>query len=91
MEYSYQATVEADPDGGFVVTFEDVPEAITAGNTYGEALANAKEALDLALQGILEDGHDLPPALARNGVSVPVDTATILAFLGRAGGSSSRV
>jgi len=35
--------------GGFVVTFPDVPEAVTQGDTVGEAMAMASEALELAL------------------------------------------
>lgn len=75
MEYSYKATVAPDPDGGFLVTFEDVPEALTAGEDRAEALANAREALGLALRGILQEGRDLPPARAVNGVPVAVDAA----------------
>ncbi|WP_375706565.1 type II toxin-antitoxin system HicB family antitoxin, partial [Bartonella sp. AA33NXGY] len=48
MEYTYQAKLESDPDGGFIVTFPDVPEAITAGENRVEALENAVEALGLA-------------------------------------------
>lgn len=50
MEYTYKAKFETDPDGGFVVTFPDVPEAITAGENRAEALENAVEALGLALR-----------------------------------------
>ena len=75
MEYSYKATLAPDPDGGFLVTFDDVPEAITAGSDRAEALANAREALGLALLGILQAGRDLPPARAHEGVPVAVDAA----------------
>jgi antitoxin HicB len=37
--------------GGFIVTFPDVPEAMTHGATRAEARANAAEALELALLG----------------------------------------
>ncbi len=83
MQYTYQATVEEDPDGGFIVTFADVPEAITAGETFEEAIANAREALGLALRGILQDDRSLPQPAAHDGVPVAVaaDEAAKLAVI----------
>ncbi|MEP9398706.1 type II toxin-antitoxin system HicB family antitoxin [Mesorhizobium sp. KR2-14] len=80
MEYIYAARIEPDPEGGFLVTFPDVPEAITAGATLIEARANASEALGLALRGYLVLGRPLPaPATKRKGlVEVPVDATTAL-------------
>jgi antitoxin HicB len=46
--------------GGFVVTFPDVPEAITQGETMEEAAAMASEALELALTFYTEKWADLP-------------------------------
>jgi predicted RNase H-like HicB family nuclease len=37
-------------DGGYVVSFRDIPEAITQGDTVNEALSMAKEALELAIE-----------------------------------------
>jgi predicted RNase H-like HicB family nuclease len=48
---AYAATLTPDEeDGGFVVTFRDVPEAITQGGTLDEALHNAADALTVALE-----------------------------------------
>lgn len=47
-------------NSGFVVTFPDVPEAITQGETKEEAVLMAKEALELALDFYLESGRPLP-------------------------------
>ncbi len=52
MEYTYQAKLESDSDGGFIVTFPGVPEAITAGENRTEALENAVESLGLALRSL---------------------------------------
>ena len=41
----FPATLTPDPDGGFTVTFRDVPEAITEGDTREEALLRAEDAL----------------------------------------------
>ncbi|PIT67998.1 type II toxin-antitoxin system HicB family antitoxin [Bartonella tribocorum] len=74
MEYMYQAKFETDPDGGFVVTFPDVPEAITAGENRAEALENAVEALGLALRSYSMRGLPLPvPQQYKGLVEVTVD------------------
>lgn len=58
-------------DGGFVVTFPDIPEAITQGNTVEEALAMAREALETALEFYFEDKRAVPvPSKARRGQKV---------------------
>jgi len=75
VQYVYAATLQLDPDGGYVVTFPDVPEAITHGRDRADAIASGSEALGLALRGILLDGHDLPQPKAAGAdlVPVPVD------------------
>jgi antitoxin HicB len=60
---AYPARFAKDGDG-FVVTFRDVPEAITQGDDLTEALANAEEALSVALAGYLKLACDLPAASA---------------------------
>jgi antitoxin HicB len=49
-----------ETDGGFVVTFKDIPEAITQGDTEEEALTMAKDALELALEFYFEDKRAVP-------------------------------
>lgn len=46
---AFPAALTPDPDGGFTVTFRDVPEAITEGDTREEALLRAEDALESAL------------------------------------------
>jgi antitoxin HicB len=61
--------------GGFVVTFPDVGEAITEGESLEEAMRSAEEALELALTFYVEASKDLPePGPLKRGmrmVSVP--------------------
>ena len=58
---AYAATLTPDEeDGGFVVTFRDVPEAITQGGTLDQALFNAADALTVALDGYVEAGWAFP-------------------------------
>lgn len=61
-ELVYFAALLPEEDGGYSVTFPDVPGALTQGDTLEEAVANAREALELALEGMIEDGQDLPTA-----------------------------
>lgn len=77
MIYQYMARVEPS-EGGFLVSFPDVPEAITEGDSREDALANAADALSVALRGYLAEGRDVPaPASQGKGLSpVPVDVAT---------------
>jgi len=79
MYFVYPATFEPDTDdGGYIVSFRDVPEALTQGDTEAEALDNAVDALDEAIAGYIVDGETLPEAsAARNGehlVAVPVQS-----------------
>lgn len=78
-EFTYPVTLTPDEtDGGFVVTFEDVPEAITQGETVAEALMEAADALEEAIAGRIRRGDSIPgasPAAGRPRVPVPAQTA----------------
>ncbi len=51
-----------DPDeGGFVVSVPALPEAHTQGNTVEDALANAREVIELCILSRLDHGEDIPP------------------------------
>lgn len=80
MEYVFPALIEADPDGGYLVTFPDVPEAITAGETLAEARSNAVEALGLALRGVLTMDRSLPSTRSTKPglIDIAVDPTTAL-------------
>lgn len=55
----YVAKLTPEKDGGYSVTFPDIPGCITQGDTKDEALKMAKEALELVLEEYL-DGRPLP-------------------------------
>lgn len=57
----YPAHLAASSEGGYVVTFRDIPEAITQGDTEGEAMAMAEDALVTAMGFYFEDGRVVPP------------------------------
>lgn len=56
----YPIKIVPDDNGTLLVTFPDVPEAITCGNDEAEARANALDALEVALSGYIQDRRDLP-------------------------------
>jgi antitoxin HicB len=56
----YPANFELDEEY-FVVTFPDLPEAITQGMGEEEALAMAAEVLESALDFYFEDNRPVPP------------------------------
>lgn len=58
---TYVAHLRPEVADGYLVSFPDVPEALTAGATIGEAEDQAYDALAMALRGYLEAGHGLPP------------------------------
>jgi antitoxin HicB len=74
---AYPVKLTADKEsGGFVVTFPDIPEAITQGETVEEVLKMARDALETALDFYFDDGRPVPsPSRAKRGqrlVSLPV-------------------
>src|SRR5271157_3029366 len=60
MRYAYPYELLLQPEGGFTVTFPDVPEAITQGDTEAEAAAMAEDALVTALSFYTDRGERLP-------------------------------
>jgi antitoxin HicB len=72
MRYAYPVDIMEAPEG-VTVTFPDVPEAITCGDTTTEALAQAQDALVSALSFYVDDGKELPrPSAARGRPMVAV-------------------
>ena len=59
-KYIYPALFESSEDGGYCITFPDLPGCITEGDTLTEALVMAKEALELHLYGMEDDNEEIP-------------------------------
>jgi predicted RNase H-like HicB family nuclease/predicted transcriptional regulator len=57
---TYVALIHKDPDSDYGVSFPDLPGCVTAGSTLDEAIAMAKEALALHIEGLLEDNENVP-------------------------------
>lgn len=64
----FPARLELAEEGGYVVTFRDVPEAVTQGETEEESLEMAADVLVSAMTFYTEAGKPLPlPSKARKG------------------------
>lgn len=80
----YPATLTKG-DNAFVVTFRDIPEALTQGHTYEEAIDMAEDALLTAMDFYFEDNRSVPsPSKPEEGevlISLPVSAATKVMLL----------
>lgn len=55
----YPAVIKPDGDG-WLITFPDVPEALSAGSTHEQAVEMAKDALVTSLEFYFEDKREIP-------------------------------
>lgn len=85
MEYVYHARFEREADGGYLVSFPDVPEAVTFGADLEDARESAADALATALRGRADDGKPVPAPAARGdglvAIVLPAETALKLAVI----------
>jgi antitoxin HicB len=58
---AYLCHFRPEPEGGFTVTCPKLPPVVSFGETLEEAQANAREAIELCLEVMLEDGQPIPP------------------------------
>ncbi len=83
MTLAYPVKLDDGNGGGFLVTFPDVPEALTEGATMQDALAEAEDCLIAALGGYVEARRKIPapsPARGRPLVSLPALVAAKVAL-----------
>ena len=84
MIYAYPCDIVPDEDGELVVTFPDVPEAITGGRDRAEMLRLAADALSAALAGYVHDQRDIPQPSTDSSdqevIAVPAVTTAKLAL-----------
>ncbi|EMJ4788504.1 MULTISPECIES: type II toxin-antitoxin system HicB family antitoxin [Enterobacteriaceae] len=76
--------VKLEPDsGGYVVSFPDIPEALTQGDTREEALEMARDALVTAFEFYFEDGERVPAPgdITGDFVEVPASIAAKVLML----------
>ena len=66
MKLYYPAIFLKEADGRYSVSFPDVPEALTYGENFEDAIEMAKECLGLCLEGRKEDNEEIPKAHFEN-------------------------
>ncbi len=66
-------------EGGFIISFKDIPEAITEAETIEDGFIEATDCLEEAIAGRIDDGLDIPkpsqPRRSEHLISVPAHTA----------------
>ena len=81
----YPARFEPAEEGGYVVTFRDIPEAITQGDTLEEARSEAADALLTSMDFYFEDRRPVPaPSKAQKGeelVALPASMSAKILLL----------
>jgi antitoxin HicB len=81
-EFGYPARLAPD-DGGFVVTFPDIPQVHTFGDDKADALGHALDALETGIGALMDLGADIPrpsPARGRPVVMLPPLSAAKVAL-----------
>ena len=68
--YAYSVVLSPAEEGGYTVTVPALPEAITEGDTLKEALANAKECIQLSIECRLAAGEDIPEEISPVATSI---------------------
>lgn len=77
----YTLILDPDEDGIYTVTVPALPGVVTQGDTIDEALVMAREAIELHISGLVDDGEQVPhetrpPVLVAIDVAIPEHVAT---------------
>jgi antitoxin HicB len=90
----FPVKLSKEPEGGYTVTFPDIPEAITCGESIEDALYHAKDALESAMDFYLDDKHPVPaPSKPKRGqytVELPASVAAKILLLNEMSGQKVR-
>jgi predicted RNase H-like HicB family nuclease len=57
---TYRILLNKEAEGGYTVTVPMLPGCITYGATLDESISNAKEAVGLYIESLMEDGLPVP-------------------------------
>lgn len=77
--FTFPANFSSAEEGGFVITFADVPEVVTQAETVEQGIEEAADALEEAITGRINTGDFIPePSAIRPGqylIPVPMQSA----------------
>ena len=60
MKRKFPVILEKDPDHGYCVYCPVIQGCVSQGDTFEEALENIKEAIELCLEVMLDEGEEMP-------------------------------
>ena len=63
MEVKYTVLIEKNEEGGYTVVVPSLPGCITQGDTWQEAMANAREAMAGYIEALKDIGKPVPVEL----------------------------
>ena len=63
MEVKYTVLIEKNEEGGYTVVVPSLPGCITQGDTWQEAMANAREAIVGYIEALKDIGKPVPVEL----------------------------
>ena len=63
MEVKYTVLIEKNEEGGYTVIVPSLPGCITQGDTWQEAIANAREAIAGYIEALKDIGKPVPVEL----------------------------
>lgn len=78
---AYIGLIRKDDSSDFGVEFPDFPGCVTAGRTLDEARRMAPEALALHIEGMEEDGEQIPAPAALDTIMAEAENRHAVAFL----------
>lgn len=73
--YTYKIHLHKEPEGGFMVTVPALPGCITQGDDIDEAIAMAKEAIELYIEELEARGEVIPDDTNTLEYSLMIDAA----------------
>ena len=76
-KYFYPAIFHEAQEGGYWISFPDIPECLTQGGSLEEAYYMANEALGLALEDRIKE-NDIPAPSDIKTIKVAADSVTVL-------------
>lgn len=56
----YRILLRREPEGGYTVTVPMLPGCVTYGETIDDAIAMAREAIELSIEDLQEKGEEIP-------------------------------
>lgn len=64
-----------DPESGYGVSVPDLPGCVSAGTTIDEALEMAREAIELHIEGLIEEGQAVCRGRVPSRITAPIRDA----------------